>query len=230
MYLRSKITILGIYAKFCGCNLSNPTFMTQVMYYAFLLGLLWPKIDENLTPVRKGIWDSMFPQSPRPNKEWSLGWSMGQGFPTTKGQSLVEVDLDYLGVWNFFWESWKTQALQLQHPAFCAVSQAAKDGDHRVPWIPSVCFLSGRNWRVTKRHPELRGSKLYTFIYPIYVDTVDGSEILGKPVEVGSVSHYLPGFRHPKWCSLMLLCSNPFCKWCWRGFTFSHIIWSTKVW
>ena len=30
-------------------------------------------------------------------------------------------------------------------------------------------------------------------------DIVDGSEILRSPVEVGSLSHCLHGFRHPRW-------------------------------
>ena len=30
-------------------------------------------------------------------------------------------------------------------------------------------------------------------------DTVDGPEIRRSPVEVGSSSHYLQGFIHPKW-------------------------------
>ena len=30
-------------------------------------------------------------------------------------------------------------------------------------------------------------------------DTVDGSEIRHPPVEVGSLSHYLQGFIHPRW-------------------------------
>ena len=30
-------------------------------------------------------------------------------------------------------------------------------------------------------------------------NTVDGSEIRPSPVEVGSLSHYLQGFIHPRW-------------------------------
>ena len=30
-------------------------------------------------------------------------------------------------------------------------------------------------------------------------NTVDGSEIRRAPVEVGSLSHYLQGFIHPRW-------------------------------
>ena len=30
-------------------------------------------------------------------------------------------------------------------------------------------------------------------------DTVDGSELLRSPVEVGSLSHYLQGFIYPRW-------------------------------
>ena len=30
-------------------------------------------------------------------------------------------------------------------------------------------------------------------------DTVDGLEIRRSPVEVGSLSHYLQGFIHPRW-------------------------------
>ena len=33
-------------------------------------------------------------------------------------------------------------------------------------------------------------------------DTVDGSEIRRSPVEVGSLSHYLQGFLHPRWCRI----------------------------
>ena len=33
-------------------------------------------------------------------------------------------------------------------------------------------------------------------------NTVDGSEIRRSPVEVGSLSHYLPGFIHPRWCRI----------------------------
>ena len=32
--------------------------------------------------------------------------------------------------------------------------------------------------------------------------TVDGSEIRRSPVEVGSLSHYLQGFLHPRWCRI----------------------------
>ena len=32
--------------------------------------------------------------------------------------------------------------------------------------------------------------------------TVDGSEIRRSPIEVGSLSHYLQGFIHPRWCYL----------------------------
>ncbi len=32
--------------------------------------------------------------------------------------------------------------------------------------------------------------------------TVDGSQIRRSPVEVGSLSHYLQGFIHPKWCRM----------------------------
>ena len=39
-------------------------------------------------------------------------------------------------------------------------------------------------------------------------DTVDGSEILHPPVGVGSLSHYLPGFIHPKWCRISSTSSN----------------------
>ena len=31
-------------------------------------------------------------------------------------------------------------------------------------------------------------------------DTVDGSEIRRSPVEVGSLSHFLQCFIHPRWC------------------------------
>ena len=31
---------------------------------------------------------------------------------------------------------------------------------------------------------------------------VDGSEILLSPVKVGSLSHYLQGFLHPRWCRI----------------------------
>ena len=33
-------------------------------------------------------------------------------------------------------------------------------------------------------------------------DTVNGSEIRRSPVELGSLSHYLPGLIHPKWCRI----------------------------
>ena len=33
----------------------------------------------------------------------------------------------------------------------------------------------------------------------IHRETVDGSEIRRSPVEVGSLSHYLQSFRHPRW-------------------------------
>ena len=32
--------------------------------------------------------------------------------------------------------------------------------------------------------------------------TVHGSEILRSPVEVGSLSRYLQGFLHPRWCRI----------------------------
>ena len=35
-------------------------------------------------------------------------------------------------------------------------------------------------------------------------DTVDGSEIRRSPVEVGSLSHYLQGFIHPRWLARFL--------------------------
>ena len=38
--------------------------------------------------------------------------------------------------------------------------------------------------------------------------TVDGSEILRSPVEVGSLSHYLQGFIHPRWCSISSISSS----------------------
>ena len=47
----------------------------------------------------------------------------------------------------------------------------------------------------------------------LYYDTVDGSEIRRSPVEVGSLSHYLQGFIHSRWCrinsinSIILNCS-----------------------
>ena len=92
----------------------------------------------------------------------------------TKGQSLV--DLDYLGVWNFFLRIWKKKpSSNWQHRLLFETCQAAKDGDHRVPWNSIrffFIFFPGEELeRLPKRHPELRGSKLYTFIYPIYVDT-----------------------------------------------------------
>jgi len=40
------------------------------------------------------------------------------------------------------------------------------------------------------------------------VDTVDGSEIRKKPVEVGSLSHYFYGFIHPKWCRISFSTSS----------------------
>ena len=39
------------------------------------------------------------PGSLRPNKEWSLGWSMDSGFPTNKWASRL-VGLDFLGPYN----------------------------------------------------------------------------------------------------------------------------------
>ena len=41
---------------------------------------------------------------------------------------------------------------------------------------------------------DLFGGRLYI----VYNDTLDGSEIRRSPVEVGSLSHYLQGFMHPR--------------------------------
>ena len=38
--------------------------------------------------------------------------------------------------------------------------------------------------------------------------TVDGSEIRRSPVEVGSLSHYLLGFIHPRWCRISSINSS----------------------
>ena len=37
------------------------------------------------------------------------------------------------------------------------------------------------------------------------IGTVDGSEILCAPVEVGRLSHYLQGFIHPRWLEMGFL-------------------------
>ena len=36
----------------------------------------------------------------------------------------------------------------------------------------------------------------------VQFDTFDGSEIRRSPGEVGSSSHYLQGFIHPRWCRM----------------------------
>ena len=33
-------------------------------------------------------------------------------------------------------------------------------------------------------------------------DTVDGRNPVNSPVEIGSLSHYLQGFIHPRWCKI----------------------------
>ena len=46
------------------------------------------------------------------------------------------------------------------------------------------------------------------------------AEIRRSPVEVGSLSHYLQGFEHPRWCrlsainSMIIFCSNIDISWC----------------
>ena len=45
-------------------------------------------------------------------------------------------------------------------------------------------------------------------------DTVDGSEILRSPVEVGSLCHDLPGFAHPRWLAGFLIHQ----QYLWDGF------------
>ena len=56
------------------------------------------------------------------------------------------------------------------------------------------------------------------------IHTVDGSEIRRSPVEVDSLSHYLQGFIHPRWCrisSINSINSSPT--------SFSHVMNSCHV-
>ena len=46
------------------------------------------------------------------------------------------------------------------------------------------------------------------------VTTVDGSEFRRSPVEVGSLSHYLQSFIHPRWCRISSINSS---KWSFQG-------------
>ena len=54
--------------------------------------------------------------------------------------------------------------------------------------------------------------------------TVDGSEIRRSPVEVGSSSHYLQGFIHPRWCRISSIHSRIFCCWVQSGTKHCEVI------
>jgi len=58
--------------------------------------------------------------------------------------------------------------------------------------VTSSC--TSRNWPMVSLRID---------IFKRWVEhTVDGSEIRHPPVEVGSLSHYLQGFTHPRWCRI----------------------------
>ena len=66
------------------------------------------------------------------------------------------------------------------------------DLDKKQPLLPHKVWPSVM-WSRFIKWSRGNGNKLWKG------DTVDGSEIRPSPVEVGSLSHYLQGFLHPRW-------------------------------
>ena len=69
-----------------------------------------------------------------------------------------------------------------------------------------ACWCLEKNVLELPPHPLDNHHEDFSFRIACWVgeqiqNTVDGSEIRRAPVEVGSLSHYLQGFLHPRWFS-----------------------------
>ena len=73
-----------------------------------------------------------------------------------------------------------------------------KPSENRLFNLPSVSGLWVSQVGLYESHGSTRGFPPHLLIFS---STADGSEIRRSPVEVGSFSHYLEGFIHPRWWS-----------------------------
>ena len=123
-------------------------------------------------------------------------YSLGFQTDTWWGGIWMSRDLSFLqrSQWNFW--TWAHQKWAFQ-PSTAKPIQAIKSRE---------CFLlvTLEMWQnMDTMNPWKRKVKR-NFIRAILGGTVDGSEIQRSPVEVGSLSHYLQGFIHPRWLARFL--------------------------
>ena len=110
---------------------------------------------------------------------------------------------------------WEVEINELQPSSSRTMSNRANFHSPRTSSYPPHPFHSTQwFWRFwgSKKAPHLVGKYIIPgdpFIAPpISHGTVDGRN--HAPVEVGSLSHYLQGFLHPKWCRISSInSSNP---------------------